>query len=486
VLVAFAAVAVISGRPGGRARVLVLAAALLSLGDVTVLRDPGFQLTFAAALGMAVIAPALREAMDTIAERVTGGTRLPPAGEAIGEAACISVAVTLATLPVTAAVFHEVPVYGVLANTVVNPVIPLLTGMSLLAGLVGALLPALAAPACALAWPLIRAVEGIGRLAATAPHTQVSVPRMSGALALLWFATVIAAAPLARAAWRWTGVSKRTGDPRRHGARRRTRYRLPSVPARPVLAAMCLLLAGGGVAAAVLPRRGGYGDVLWVGDAQPALYVRGQNGARVLVVAGGAPDPLAGALQRAAGAGARIDLVVDLLPPVPGRSEGEQITALAHAVQARGALVPSSGGEEPAEQTANSVALTRVRGAARIALGGGDVMELIADGDRPATLLLILNGATLVVPGDDVADVLENWDEPPRADVLALLRRATVADRDVVTRLGASVTIASGHGLAPAPLEAITGWGNTVNLDAVRDLRLVLRDGRPALSYRDR
>ena len=160
----------------------LLAAAVLLGWNPYALFDPGFQLSFAAVAAIFVLAPRLAERLE--------GYPLP---EPLRVATAVSAACAVATAPVLALRFGAVPVLGIVANALVEPVVGLLLGLAFAAAAVDPVAPGVAA---ALAWLdgwIAAYVAGCARLVAAVPFAQ-----LHGAPALV--ATV---GPLLLTAYAW-------------------------------------------------------------------------------------------------------------------------------------------------------------------------------------------------------------------------------------------------------------------------------------------
>jgi competence protein ComEC len=155
-----------------------------------ILGDAGFQLSFAATLGLVLYADPLTTAFVRLA-----GRRLPEpvvrrlAGPA-GEYFLFTLAAQLTTLPVMAFHFRQVSLVSLIANPLILPAQPavmVLGGLAVLVGLVSVPLGQLAA---ALAWPFvaytIRAVELFARL----PGGALALGFVSGLGILLYYAVL--------------------------------------------------------------------------------------------------------------------------------------------------------------------------------------------------------------------------------------------------------------------------------------------------------
>ncbi len=221
-------------RPASRWYALLLAAAATLALNPRAWEDPGWQLSFAAVLGIlclgAPLARALRRAAegllaapgrapDAVGSTVQGfaalRSRLPELRPALvrglAEGAAITLAATLATVPLLAHHFGAVPLAGLPANLLALPAVApaMWLGMVKAAlGLVAPVLPPAEWLAAAIG-PVARLpVAYIGRLAelfAQLPGGQVSLPLPSRAGVPLAYALLVLAALGASRAWRRLG-----------------------------------------------------------------------------------------------------------------------------------------------------------------------------------------------------------------------------------------------------------------------------------------
>lgn len=182
--VAGAAVSVawLAGRDRDGWHVLMLAAVVLLAWSPYALFDPGFQLSFAAVIAIFVLAPRLIELLE--------GYPLPTS---VRFSASVSAACGIATAPVLAFRFGAVPILGIVANALVEPVVGLLLGLALVAAAVDPIAPGIAE---ALAWLdgwIAAYVAACARLVASVPFAQ-----LRGGAAL-----VATAVPLLLTAYAW-------------------------------------------------------------------------------------------------------------------------------------------------------------------------------------------------------------------------------------------------------------------------------------------
>ncbi len=170
---AVAALGLILGRDGQSI------AALSAVVIATLLIDPwasssyGFALSVLAAL--AVVGPS-SALIRRSRRRIRGDTRVGRVLRRLVEMVCVPALAELATAPLIVSLSGTVPVWGIIANVVAEPAVPIAT----IAGLVGALLAPLSIPlasACARVSSWASAwIAGTARLCANLPGNGVAVP----------------------------------------------------------------------------------------------------------------------------------------------------------------------------------------------------------------------------------------------------------------------------------------------------------------------
>jgi competence protein ComEC len=169
---------------------LAFAAAVMALIDPYVLWDVGFQLSFAATLGLVLYGGPSQAAVASVAGRV-----LPPASaqrlaSLVGEYFLFTLAAQLTTLPVVVYHFGRVSLSSLLANPLILPVQPavmVLGGMAVLAGWV---FQPVGQVVAYVAWPFvlytIRMVELLSRL----PWDGIVLGQVSIAWVLVFYAVL--------------------------------------------------------------------------------------------------------------------------------------------------------------------------------------------------------------------------------------------------------------------------------------------------------
>lgn len=172
-------IAIHYGRQSDALTSLVAAAVMMTLLNPYILWDVGFQLSFAATLGLILIVPPLTKAFEHGVARFTDQNRARMAVAMLNEALIVTLAAQVATIPIMVYYFHQVSVVGLLANFLILPAQPavmILGGLATLVGLVVLPIGRMLAWA-ALPFPLytIRVVEQMARL----PYAAMDVGRIS-------------------------------------------------------------------------------------------------------------------------------------------------------------------------------------------------------------------------------------------------------------------------------------------------------------------
>jgi competence protein ComEC len=200
------------GRPSSRWYALLLAAAVTLLVNPRVAADPGWQLSFAAVVGILLLVPALRRALGAL-----------PA--ILAEGIAVTVAATVATAPLLAHHFGRISLVSVAANLAALPIVAPIMWLGM--AQVGLGLARLYGPAAALGHVtglLVGWLDALARHFADLPGAQVALglptwPEVAAAY-LAIAAAVLAAVRAGRraeshtrelaAAWRRSPVRRRT------------------------------------------------------------------------------------------------------------------------------------------------------------------------------------------------------------------------------------------------------------------------------------
>jgi competence protein ComEC len=176
---ALASLAWLVSRPADRWYFLLVGATVLLAWNPYALRDPGFQLSFAAVAGIFLLLP-------RIEARLAGY----PAPRLVAAGIALSVACGLATAPILWLQFGAIPAYSIVSNALAAPMVAPLFGLALLTA---ALAPVVPDAAAALAWCdgwLAAYVAACARAVGGLPGAQVESPLALAAIAGIVLGTV--------------------------------------------------------------------------------------------------------------------------------------------------------------------------------------------------------------------------------------------------------------------------------------------------------
>jgi competence protein ComEC len=328
-----ASVAGVVGRVPDPLTSVLLAAAVMALAQPSLLVDASFQMSISATLGLILLYPRLRRLLPW------------PTGW-IGDQMSVSLVASLATLPVTLALFGQPSLISPLAHVAA---MPLVSPALLLTGLVIAMawLPPLAIAVSWLVWVPTTALMVVARFAAAVPGASLDVGRAPPVAALLLGSLVLAVG--------FTELPEVADAIQTLRAVRLAQIRVVLLP----LGVVCAVLAG-----LLLTRPGGklYLDLFQAGGGLAAL-ARGPTGRAVLVVGPDADTTSLGSL------------VGSRLPPWQHSLDAIVLTAPEPT-----ASVSSLVARFPTRQ----LLTTPVDG--RVNLGGGAVLDLYGGGANGASV----------------------------------------------------------------------------------------------------
>jgi competence protein ComEC len=264
-------VAALAGRPASRWYALGLAAALTLALNPRASGEPGWQLSFAAVVGLLALVPRWREGLR--------GARVPGP---VADALAVTAAATLATAPLMALYFERVSLASLPANLVAAPAVAPVMWLGMGSIGLAQVAPALCEPLNALNGFLLADLEWVAHVAARPPAAAVPV-RLGGPAGLaLAYAVGATALALTGRAWR------------RAGPRRR---RLLAPAAVVAAAAAAPVLAAARPGAAPPPRGELVVSFLDIGQGDATLLQR--DGASVLVDTGPPGGPILRRLREA-------------------------------------------------------------------------------------------------------------------------------------------------------------------------------------------
>jgi competence protein ComEC len=257
-MIGFSSVAAALGRVPDPLAGLALAALLMVAIQPSVLLDVGFQLSCSATLGLILLWPRMR--------RLLRGLPRP-----IAEPAGLTLAVTLATLPISLSVFEEVSLVSPIAHIVAVPLLPL---VMLGAGLVAitSSWPGLGVAAAWLAWMPTSALAHTILVFGNLPGAALSTGRIAPAAAVVLAAVLVA----------WSGWWLPECESLR---RRAARWGLLAQPCMAPLAALCTAALAVSLLLVTRPDGRLHVDPIAAGSAQ-AVLIRAPSGQTALVTRG--------------------------------------------------------------------------------------------------------------------------------------------------------------------------------------------------------
>ncbi|HWH94594.1 MAG TPA: ComEC/Rec2 family competence protein [Baekduia sp.] len=368
--------AALAGRPASRWYALLLAAAVTLALDPRSAGEAGWQLSFAAVIGIALMAAPARERL-----RARG---LPAAA---AEAIAVTAAATLATAPLIAATFGRASLVGLPANVLAAPAVAPIMWLGMAAAALAQVSPVLAEPLVALTGPLLGYLAGLARLVAGLPGAQLPLPLVPLTI-LCTLAAILITAPRATA----DGAeppSLRAGAARWRERGRRRRALMAAAVVVAVLAAVGPALVP--PRAVAPPPEGAFRvTALDVGQGDATLLQAG--GHAVLVDAGPAGAGIVGALRQAGVR--RLDALV-VTHPQADHDGGAPAVLAAVPV---GLLLDGRGGDRSATSVAIDGPLRRRRSSV-VAARAGQVVHA-----GPLTLRILWPSVGPVAPGTDPND----------------------------------------------------------------------------------
>jgi competence protein ComEC len=260
-------VAALAGRPRSRWYAALLAATVTLAINPRATGDPGWQLSFAAVVGIMLGAAPLRDALLALRGRVdAGGWR-----RALAEGAAVTIAATLATAPLIATDFGVASLTTLPANLLALPAVAPVMWLGMIVAAVGQLPGLPVAPLTALAGALVGYVAQVAHWLGSPGWAQTNVPAL-GAPFVVGTYLALASATAAGLVF----VLRRRGVRPRRGV-------LALALAAVAIAAG--LLAGPPTPAAPVPRPGLRVSVLDVGQGDAILL--DPTGGRPILVDGG-------------------------------------------------------------------------------------------------------------------------------------------------------------------------------------------------------
>jgi competence protein ComEC len=167
--------AIIAGRRAYALASLALAAFLMTLWNPLLLWDIGFQLSFAATLGLVLLVPPLEARLEGLLSRLLSKERAKGMVRLLSEPLIVTLAAQLAVWPLTIYYFHRFSLISPLSNFLIIPAQPgvmMIGGMATLAGFFH---PYLGQPIAWVAWLFLAYTITVVELTARLPFTSLEL-----------------------------------------------------------------------------------------------------------------------------------------------------------------------------------------------------------------------------------------------------------------------------------------------------------------------
>ncbi|MFL5586216.1 MAG: ComEC/Rec2 family competence protein [Ktedonobacteraceae bacterium] len=162
---------------------LALTALLMSLFNPFVLWDAGFQLSFLGTLGIVLFTPHFQRLLHPI-ERL-------PCGHLIAEMTAVTMAAQLATFPILAFDFNEIPFIAPIPNILTVPLLGIVIFIGILMCGTGMLFAPLAILFGWVAWPILWYMSHIVTWCAEIPGAYIPVSNLNSGLAWCYYALLL-------------------------------------------------------------------------------------------------------------------------------------------------------------------------------------------------------------------------------------------------------------------------------------------------------
>ena len=448
------------GRRQDGLNTLTFVAALMAVGNPSVLWDVGFQLSFAATLGLILYAQPLQEWVTQRLSRIPLlAPRAAHIAQPLSEYFLFTLAAQLTTLPVMAYQFGRISLVSLIANPFILPAQPAVMLLGGLALLLGLLYPPLGQLAAWLAWPFVVYTNRAVELFASFPHGVLVLGDFSLLFVVLFYAALLS----------WTFA----------GSRLKAFFAARGLALAPMfLSALALITFLTWRAAFAAPDGRLHLTFLDVGSAD-AVLIQTPTGRTVLVNGGPSPARLSDALGRRL---SPFDRKLDYL--VIASTQEDQVAALPRtlerfppdAVLWAGKVESSYPARQLNEWLADqSIAVTRAVPGSGLDLGAGARLEVLSVTPRGAVLLLTWNGFRALLPigmNFDTLDELQNGQAVGPVSVLLLADSgyAPLNPPEWIANLQPQLVI-----LSVAAGDA-DGLPDQDTLDAVQDITLLRTD----------
>jgi competence protein ComEC len=179
--------AIIAGRRTFALASLAAAALLMTLWNPLLLWDVGFQLSFAATLGLVLLVAPMEEGLRSALSRVASEERATSIVRLLSEPLFVTLAAQLAVWPITLYYFRRLSLIAPLTNFLIIPAQPAVMILGGIATLLGALHPLLGQPVAWIAWLFPAYTIAAVQLTARFPWTSIELGGFSAGAMWLYY-----------------------------------------------------------------------------------------------------------------------------------------------------------------------------------------------------------------------------------------------------------------------------------------------------------